>query len=697
MSLPSLGSIGDMLSAAGNSIGNDMSGIGQDVQGAINNPTHFLVKNLPNIGSSVGSVAGGIIGGIGGAGTAEVAGLGPEDPVADVAAVPAAGIGAFKGSTIGAGIGGGLGDAAQQFIQKNPFNPGSIITNAVEGAGGNALGYGLGKVGGAVLGKVGGAISDYGNGLASKFLNLTPKMTTDLGGNASSGGVGEPLNQFLSKRGLQGANHSTLEKYTQGIQNQFDQIANNPNIKIQTSDVADGFLNMINQLKNSTVPQIQQKAQALQQAALNFIDKFGAQGTITAPALTAERRSVDNIIKSFPGDFEAQGTANMMRNIYQKAIQEADPSNSLDGLGSELQKLYNLGSKTAGRAGSAPAGQSGFSQGVRALVANGIFGPIGGAASLISDKLLNTPLANSLESGGAKLAGGALQGVGKLGGQIGGALGAGLLPGSTPQGNQQTTQNTQPNIHPGNSSTFPLTQQPPSPINGVDVTQNYNPKTAQWTVPSISSLPAPTDAPKMTPNLYDINQAMIKNPGLSTYFQGAATGAQNTINQYLSQHNLTSDQLQAITDLPRYSNNLNQIANTMTKDPTGWWNAIGGKEGMQKYLDSRFAVAMGMISNEQMQSVQSLGGGGATIYDLKNASQLLPTSTDSQTTAIGKINALQEMLQQQYATYAPIANWYSQVTTQPSGGSATSIGQQPQSTGLPSKPPTLGPTMYPLQ
>lgn len=88
---------------------------------------------LPGLFGTAGSTIGGLSGATIGAGGAEVAGLGPEDPLADAAAIPAGAEGYKYGSTIGGGTGQAVGDILKNLLEGRGFNPGETLSNAVQG------------------------------------------------------------------------------------------------------------------------------------------------------------------------------------------------------------------------------------------------------------------------------------------------------------------------------------------------------------------------------------------------------------------------------------------------------------------------------------------------------------------------------------------------------------------------------------
>jgi len=469
-------------------------------------------------------------------------------------------------------------------------------------------------------------------------------MANDLTSGPMVGGIGEKLSTFLGKRGLQGADHGAIDTYTQGVQNQFDQIAKNPNIKINTADVAQGFLDEINRLKGSVLPEVQAKATAVQQAGLNFINKFGDQPIIDAPTLTADRQSVDAMVKKFAGNPDVMSTANSVRNIYQQAIREADPTQSLEPLGSELQKLYNLLKVTGGREAATTPGNSGLSQGVRALVANGLFGPVGGAVSLLADKVLGTKAATALESGAAKVGGSAISGLGKTLPIIGGALG--VTASSQQKTNNDTTNNSSQHI---TDITTNLEQNPPEIAN--DVARDS--KTGHWSVPTdIPKFSVPAADNIMTLPQYqkaqeDYQKAVTEHASIPQYVAADEAWMKSKqslwdqsqqIRQNAIGSRLTPDAINFMQEYPNDLQNANALKDIIKKygSATGVQNFSDLIKYAEANNDPQVGVALGMMNQQQAaQTHQTLGR--VTNFDI-NFLQNTPSPTDSLGLALAKID-----------------------------------------------------------
>lgn len=367
-----------------------------------------LLKGLLQIGlPTAGAVGGGILGGVGGALV----------PGADLTGVPE-----VAGAMAGSGVGGAGGQALADILTgKKPG--GDVALTGLLSAGGEGVGAGIG----ALLGKVGGGVADYGANLISKNLNLTPKMASDVAGEM---GV-KSVPQFLAKEGLQGANYEKVSSAVEPIQAQFDAIAKNPNIKIAPSNVINGFQAQIKTLQDSILPADHTKAKMLQTISDNFAAKFKDVPQIGADALTTLRQTVDKGIKDWGANPEVAGTGSLTRNVLQKSIQDADPSNSLDALGTKLRQYYTLIDKVEPRQfASAAKPILGVRDVAAALFGNALAGPPGAAGIFGLEKLLGTgPAINATSKGamglGKMLGSGVLKGAIKTGGATtGGGIGA---------------------------------------------------------------------------------------------------------------------------------------------------------------------------------------------------------------------------------------------------------------------------------
>lgn len=367
-----------------------------------------LLRNLLQVGlPTAGGIAGGLLGGVAGAAV----------PVVDVTGAPE-----VAGAIAGSGIGSGGGQALADVLTGKKIGADVPITGAL-GAAGEGVGAGIG----ALLGKAGGAIGDYGSNLISKNLNLTPKIAADAAGDM---GV-KSIPNFLSKEGLQGANYEKLSSAVEPIQGQFDAIAKNPNIKIAPSDVIDGFDKQIKSLQDSILPSDHAKANVLQTISDNFANKFKGVSQIGADAMTALRQTVDKGVKDFGSDPMVSGPANLTRGIIQKSIQDADPSNSLDALGTRLHQYYTLLGKAEPRQFvSAAKPLLSVKDAAAAVFGNALGGPLGGAGVFGLEKMLSSQTGTNALSLGARglgkiIGSGAVkQGARMSGAGIGSGIGA---------------------------------------------------------------------------------------------------------------------------------------------------------------------------------------------------------------------------------------------------------------------------------
>jgi hypothetical protein len=644
-----------------NSVGQIPGAIGN----AVTHPVQTIENNLPSVG--------GLLGGLGGA----VAGGMADIPTGIIP-------GAVAGGVAGAGLGGSVGETIRQKIQNQPANLPAIVQQGALAAGGEALGAGVGALGGKALSAAGGALGDYGSNLVTKALNLTPKATYD-----TTKAMGETsLPNFLKQRGLQGADYNKLDSYIRPIQDKFDSIAKNPAIKINPSDVVQGFSDQINKLNQSIMPAVRNQGNELQKIALNFIDTHGHLPEIGADALTSLRKEIDARVKDFAGDPVVSSTARITRNVLQDSIQQADPTGQLQGLGQELKKLYTLSDAAAPRQFATAAKPFIGAKDAAAAFIGNLFGGVPGAVAGVGiDKALGSKLGTSVISKGAQLGGAALKGMGDLSPSVVGAASAGLLPaiGNT---NKQTQTGNLPPITDGG---FPLVMKNPTPINGMDITKNYDPKTAQWAAPDISKMTTPKDAPNLKTTPASVYQMMQDPSNYNFDLSGMLAGAKGQVKDYMDSHNVGADQIDFVNNYPQTANNLNTLEDAIVKHPTGWLNTSEGIQAVNSYTDPSFGTAMGMLNNSKIANIKTTQGRAPSIIELQQAG-LFPTAGDSQKTAISKLNQVQSELQQNLSTYAPAVNWYNSVTAganQANNSSSQKTVASPVQQPVPTLPPIV--------
>lgn len=270
---------------------------------------------------------------------------------------------------------------------------GDAAIGAAAGAGIQAASTAIPAISKATKNLVTKGADEGSKALALKGLKPTPSQQ-----NKFFNETGDKLDEFLTKRNLAGADANQIDAHIAPIQEQFDSVASNPELKISGKSVVQGFDDQIKKLSDSVLPSDKTKAQTLQNIRDNFIEKYG-QGTIGADALTALRRDVDAGIKDFNLDPAVKSPLNRVRDILQNSIRDsADKAgitiegSSLKDLGKELSKLYKLQTIAQRQQFT---GQSTSPIGLRNLLGATVGGATGGlpgaAAGMIGTAVANSP------------------------------------------------------------------------------------------------------------------------------------------------------------------------------------------------------------------------------------------------------------------------------------------------------------------
>lgn len=316
--------------------------------------------------------------------------------------------------------GGAAGQAVSDWMSGKKVGWDVPITGALSG-----VGQGAGGLVGKGLNMFGGALSKYGENMVSAGLNLTPKMAADV---AKDMGV-KSIKDFLIQEGLRGADFSNVGDAQQVLQDKFDAIATNPKIKVNPDDVVNGFNNEIDSLKNDLIQQ-PNKINALQAVRDNFKSTYGNFDSIGADTMTALRKSVDNVTKDYGTPAELASVGYKTRDILSKAIENADPSNSLDEMGNKLSQYYKLLEKADPRQYvSSGKPLFGVRDATSAFLGNIFGGPLGALGGIAVEKGLTSQAGKRGVSTGAQLLGNILQknavrkGLGATGALSGSTLG----------------------------------------------------------------------------------------------------------------------------------------------------------------------------------------------------------------------------------------------------------------------------------
>lgn len=297
-------------------------------------------------------------------------------------------------------------------------------------------------------GKAADVVENVGKKAAIKGLKPSPSQQANFFKE-----TGEKLDNFMVDRGLAGADYEKIDKHIAPLQDQFDQVASNPHITIDTKDVTNGFNKQITRLNDSILPADKAKAKVLENIRDNFTSKFG-EGHQTAENITNLRRDIDAGIKDFSMDPAVKGPLNITRDVLQTSLRDtADKAGikvagkSLKDLGIELSKLYKL-QDIAERQhfngkGSLPFG---ITQLLGAGVGGGVAGLPGIATGLAATAVGNSPKVSQMAAEGLIGTADRMRGIPSIPGGVGQAVnqGAVRLP-SLIENNSQPNQNEQPN------------------------------------------------------------------------------------------------------------------------------------------------------------------------------------------------------------------------------------------------------------
>lgn len=586
--------------------------------------------------------------------------------------------GGLIGGVPGAIIGGAGGEALKEGLSGQDLNPVNIaVQGGIGGIGEGVVGPLLGKAGDFLLSKGGGALGDYGSNLVTKGLNLTPKMEGDV-----AKAMGEKsLPEFLTKRGLHGANYEKIAAYTEPIQDQFDSIAMSKNIQVPTANIVDNFANEINRLNESLIPQDEAKAKTLTKVALKFIDQVGDQPTVGADVVTGMRKTVDKAVRDWGADPEVQSVGNITRNIFSSAVENADPTNTLDATGNELSKLYKLQAKAEPRqfvntpSSTLPFGMRDASAG---FIGNIFGGPVGAGALIGIEKSLNSPFGTRLVSSVARGVGDKvaatsipswLADTAGIGLTTGGAAGANrLIPGSG-QETQSYKQNNIPQNSQDNQSSLLSTTggglpngtsngsivQSSIESNGQTAPVNNTPEGVTVDQSGNYNLPTPSAHGVPQHMSYDryiqLLQRAGQNPQLRSQVEAAYAASQNIANSYIQANALSPQEQASMRDA--YNTNLlmNTIRTEMKSLPPSVLNRVGVINDLNM-LGGPYAQLAANMKQLQAQIGKQLQGGVLRAFDMSFLNTA-PTLGDTPQAAAAKLDNLQNLFSQQYMNLYP--------------------------------------------
>lgn len=297
------------------------------------------------------------------------------------------GAGLLKRAVLPGAMAGGLSSAS-----KEDATAASILGGATLG-GGLAGGSELATSGiKGILGGLGKVTNKASDSLATKSLRLAPKQVKSL-----EKVMGKDVPTFLKERGLEGKGAEDIADYIQPIQESFDSIARDPNLKVKANSLYSAFKTTIKDLRSSSLPEQKAKASYVQEVLKNLQKTYkgSAQG---ADVISGLKTEVGKLVKDFAIDPTNKGKLQVLSDVYRKVVQDSAESagrsvngQSVKEMGIELQKLYKLheiAEKQSGLGkGSLPLGITTLLGGLMGSSA----GPAGMVAGLAASKVANNP------------------------------------------------------------------------------------------------------------------------------------------------------------------------------------------------------------------------------------------------------------------------------------------------------------------
>ncbi len=193
-----------------------------------------------------------------------------------------------------------------------------------------------------------GAVSKGFGGLMKKRAERAGQDVlglTSLDVNKIEGKTGKKLNDLLREYGVFGKDSAGIDDAIQKFQNPFDDIVDNPNLKISKEDILDQFSNKVNRLKGAVPEESRRIGGDVEKFMENFFEKNPIEqgADVSGKYLTGLRREVDSLVKDFGSDAAVRSKNNEIRTVLQDVIRAAADKSGLKGAGGE--SLKELGNK----------------------------------------------------------------------------------------------------------------------------------------------------------------------------------------------------------------------------------------------------------------------------------------------------------------------------------------------------------------
>ena len=277
--------------------------------------------------------------------------------------------------------------------------PESIAGNAVLGGTGAGAFHALSGILGKGASMAGKGLTNTSDDLALKSLRPSPSQQAGFFKD-----TGEKLGDFIKQRGLQGSGYDEITAKVQPLQETFDQIAQNPNLKIKTNDLLGKFTNKIAELNKSSLPEQRSKADYLQKVYDNLKTSLDSD-SIGADIATSFRKEADDLIKGYKFDDTSKGNLQLLRDIYQGSVRDAANSAGIEvngmnakQLGVELSKYYKLLDVAEKQQF---LGQGGMPIGLTGWLGGGLGGSIAGIPGMVAGVAASKVASNPKFIGGA--------------------------------------------------------------------------------------------------------------------------------------------------------------------------------------------------------------------------------------------------------------------------------------------------------
>lgn len=261
------------------------------------------------------------------------------------------------------------------------------------------LGKGVSKITQKLGEKTGKAVENVGESLVVRGLKASPSQQKKFAEK-----TGKNLSEFMTKNEITSDFVEGSAKKIEELQNSFDELALNSNIKIKGNDLLTRFGKKVDEYAGSVLPELKSKSENIKQVAENLVKKYGDD--ISLADLTKERRGVDALLKDgqFNLPVEQSNYLRSVRDILQETVQDYTAGMKAGGkdlkqIGLDLRDMFEF-QKIAKQ-------QSGIGKGTMpigltdllAIGAGSTHGILGGVGAFAAKRATNDPRVISKTSG----------------------------------------------------------------------------------------------------------------------------------------------------------------------------------------------------------------------------------------------------------------------------------------------------------